>query len=91
MRVSLPTASAPAATGMLVMPPLRKMAVEVKPPPESVTEPAGVALPLPPLTATVTVSACAVVMLEAEGVTATVGVVFAGVVTTTVATPVELL
>jgi hypothetical protein len=44
------------------------------------TEPVGVGVPL---TATVTVSACAVVMLEADGVTFTVGVVFAGVVTVT--------
>jgi len=35
----------------------------------------GVGFPLPPLTATVTVSACVVGMLAADGVTVTVGVV----------------
>jgi hypothetical protein len=55
-----------------------------------VTEPVGVGLPLPPLTATITVKACAVVMLDAEGVTVTVGVVFGGVVTVTELVPVEL-
>ena len=44
-----------------------------------------------PLTATVTVRACAVVMLDADGVTITVGVVFKGVVTVTEFDPVALL
>jgi len=39
--------------------------------------PVGVGLPLPPLTATVTESACAGVMLAGDGVTVTVGVLFA--------------
>jgi hypothetical protein len=37
-----------------------------------------VGFPLPPLTATVTVKGCAVVMLAADGVTVTVGVISAG-------------
>jgi hypothetical protein len=37
-----------------------------------------VSLPVPPLTLTVTVKACAVVMLDADGVTVTAGV--AGVI-----------
>jgi hypothetical protein len=41
-----------------------------------ITEPVGVGLPVPPVTATVTVRACAVVMLVEEGVTVTVGVIF---------------
>ena len=36
--------------------------------------PVGVGLPLPPLTATVTDSGCAVVMLDEDGVTVKVGV-----------------
>jgi hypothetical protein len=48
-------------------------------------------LPVPPLTATVTVKACAVVMLAGVGVTVTVGVVFAGVVTVTGLDPDALL
>jgi hypothetical protein len=35
----------------------------------------GVGLPVPPLTVTVTVNVCAVVMLDEPGVTITVGVV----------------
>ena len=48
-------------------------------------------MPLPPLTVTVTVKACAVVMVEADGVTRTVGVTFRGVVTVTESDPVALL
>jgi hypothetical protein len=44
-----------------------------------------------PLTATVTVNGCAVVMLDADGVTVTVGVVFAGLVTVIEPVPVALL
>jgi hypothetical protein len=39
-----------------------------------VTEPVAVGLPLPPLTATVTVNPWTVVMLDGEGVTVTDGV-----------------
>jgi hypothetical protein len=42
-----------------------------------VAEPVGVGLPLPPLTPTVTVRGCAVVMLDDDGVTVTVGVILA--------------
>jgi hypothetical protein len=55
------------------LPPLKVAADEVYPPPLTVTEPVGV--PLLPDTETVTVSAWAVVILEEEGVTNTVGVV----------------
>ena len=47
----------------------------------SVTEPLDVGLPVPPFTATVTVKACAVVMLDADGVTVTVGVILGATVT----------
>jgi intracellular sulfur oxidation DsrE/DsrF family protein len=43
------------------------------------------------MTATVTVRACAVVMLDEDGLTDTVGVVFAGVVTVTEFEPAALL
>jgi hypothetical protein len=52
---------------------------EANPPPESVTEPVGVTFPVVPLTVIVTVRACAVVVLVADGVTVTVGVVTGGV------------
>jgi hypothetical protein len=48
-------------------------------------------LPLPPLTVTLTVNPCAVVMLEEDGVTETVGVTFPGAVTVTEFDPVALL
>ena len=44
----------------------------------NVTVPVGVGLPAPPLTTTVTVRGCAVVMLVADGVTVSVGVVSGG-------------
>lgn len=56
-----------------------------------VTEPVGAGLPVPVMTATVTVRACAVVMLDEPGVTVTVGVIFAGLVTATGVNPVALL
>jgi hypothetical protein len=43
----------------------------------SVTEPVGVGFPGPPTTTAVTVTDCAVVILDEDGVTVTVGVVFA--------------
>ena len=46
-----------------------------------VTEPVGVAAPLPLLTVTVTMVDCAVVMLEGDGDTVTVGVMADGAVT----------
>jgi hypothetical protein len=48
-------------------------------------------LPLPPLTVTFTDSTCVVVMLVGDGVTVSVGVVLAGVVTVTVFDPVAEL
>jgi hypothetical protein len=51
------------------------------------TEPVAFWLPVPPLTATVTVSACAVVMLDEDGFTVTDGAVAPGVVTDTEANP----
>jgi hypothetical protein len=56
-----------------------------------IAEPVGVGELLPPLTATVTVSGCAVVILDADGVTVTVGVVLAAAVTATEFDPVALL
>jgi hypothetical protein len=76
---------------IVALPLLRVAAAEVYPPPLSVTVPVGLELPVPPLTATATVRGCAVVMLEEDGVTVTVGVIFAGVVTVTVADPEALL
>jgi len=51
----------------------------------------GVGLPLPPLTVTVTGSAWAVVMFGEPGVTVSVGVINAEVVTVTVFEPVALV
>jgi hypothetical protein len=76
---------------IVALPLLRVAAADVYVPLVSVNDPVGVGLPVPPLTATVTLSACAVVMLEADGVTVTVGVVFAGAVTVTEFDPVALL
>jgi hypothetical protein len=58
---------------IVALPEVSVVAVEVYAPLVNVTEPVGVALPEVPLTATVTESDCAVVMLDAEGVTVTVG------------------
>jgi len=76
---------------MLAEPLLRAMALEAYPPPDTTTDPVGVGFPVPPLTTMVRVSDWEVVMLAAEGVTATVGVIFDGVVTATVADPPEPL
>jgi hypothetical protein len=48
-------------------------------------------LALPPATTTPTDKLCVVVIFAADGVSATVGVIFAGVVTVTSADPVALL
>jgi len=48
-------------------------------------------LPLPPPTATATVSACVEMMLDEDGVAVTVGVIKAGVVTVIEFVPVALL
>ena len=70
---------------MIVALPLpRVAAVDVYDPLVNVTEPVGVGMPLPPLTATDTERGCAVVMLDQGGFTATTGVSF---VTVTEAMP----
>jgi hypothetical protein len=56
---------------MVALPLCKVVAEEVKPPPVSVTVPVGAGLPL---TATVAVNPCAVVMLGEDGVTVTAGV-----------------
>jgi hypothetical protein len=89
--VSLPNASAPAAIAIVADPALSVVPPDVYPPPLSVTSPVGVGFPLPPFTATATVKACAVVMLVAEGATATAGVNVASVVTAIVVEPVAPL
>ena len=58
---------------IVVEPLLRVVAAEVYLPLVNVTVPVGVGLPVPPLTATVTLSDCVVVMLDTPGVTVTVG------------------
>jgi hypothetical protein len=86
--MSLPVESDPAGMLIVALPLLRVVAVEVYPPPLSVTKPVGVGVPL---TATVTVNGCAVVMLDELGVTVIVGVVFARVTVTAEEVPVALL
>ena len=74
--MSLPNASNPAGILIVALPLLRAVEFVEKPPvPVRITEPVGVRLSLPALTATVTVNPCIVVMLVEEGVTVTVGVV----------------
>ena len=68
-----PAASDPAGTIMVAEPELSVVVDEVKLPLERTIEPVGV--PSDPETATVTESACAVVMLPDAGMTDTVGVV----------------
>ena len=77
VRVSVPTASKPAAMFTVAFPAANVFDAEVNAPLLRVTEPVGTGLPLPPLTATTTERACAVVMLNDDGVTVMVGVVFA--------------
>jgi hypothetical protein len=88
--VLLPTESAPAAT-LKVAEPVASVFSVLYVPLVSVTDPVGVGLPLPPLTETVTVKACAVVMLDEDGVTTTVGVVFTRVTVTAEDEPVAVL
>ena len=56
---------------MVALPPLKVLAPELNPEAISVTEPVGM-IP-PPLTVTFTESACAVVMVDADGETVTAG------------------
>ena len=88
--MSVPAVSELAGMLIVALPLLKVIAAEVYPPLLNVTDPVGVGLPLPPFTETVTVSGCAVVMLEADGVTVTVGVDLAWV-TVTEFVPVALL
>jgi hypothetical protein len=81
--VLLPVTSDPAGMLIRTEPPFRVVAAELYGPAVSVTVPVG-GLPLPPLTTTVTESGCAVVILEEDGVTVIVGVVFTGAVAATV-------
>jgi hypothetical protein len=76
---------------IVALPPLRVTAPEEYVPLVRVTEPVGVGLLLPPVTATITDNACVAVMLDEPGVTVTVGVIKAGDVTVTVFDPVALL
>ena len=73
--------------------PLRVAVCVVMPPPESVTVPVDTAVEVPvSATVTATVSGCVVVMLDADGVTVTFGVVFVGgVVAVTITTVVPLV
>jgi len=86
--VSVPAARDPAGILIVALPLVNVATAEVYPPPESVTEPVGVGVPPTPI---VTDRDCNVVMLDGEGVTVTVGVVFAGFVTVTVLDPVAVL
>jgi hypothetical protein len=70
----VPLASDPAGMLIVAMPPLRVAAADVKLPLLSITEPVGVGLPVPPLTATLTDNDWAVVMVVEDGVTVIVGV-----------------
>jgi hypothetical protein len=69
-------ASEPAGIVTDALPPVSVVAAEVYVPLLSVTVPVGVGLLLPPLKFTVTITACAILTLARDGVTATVGVVF---------------
>jgi hypothetical protein len=82
-RLSVPALSELAGILIVALPLVRVVAVEVYPPPVSNTVPDGVGLPLPPFTATVTVKGRDPVMLDADGVTVTVGVILFTVSVTT--------
>jgi hypothetical protein len=73
---------------MVAVPPTRLVGAEVYPPLERVTLPVAVGFPVPPFTVTVTGSSWAVVMLDGDGVTVTLGV---SKVTVTEVEPVALL
>lgn len=76
MSVSLPTANSPAGMVIIALPFDSVAEGEALAPAVTATEPVGAGLPLPPLTATVSVKGWAAVMLNDPGVTETVGVVF---------------
>jgi hypothetical protein len=71
----------------VALPEVSIVAAEVYVPLLTVTDPVGVALPEPPLTATVTESDCAVVILDAEGETVKTGATGPGAVNVTDAVP----
>jgi hypothetical protein len=87
----VPTGREPAGTLIVTLPLLSAVAAEVKLPLFRTTVPLGVGLPVPPFTATVTVNACAVVMLVADRVTVSTGVIFTCVTVTAEDMPVALL
>jgi hypothetical protein len=91
VRVSFPTLKLFAGTVKVYLPPESVPADEVNPPPDSVADPVGTGLSMPPLMATIAVNSCAVVMLVAEGDTVTVAVIFACVTVTVGDVPVALL
>ena len=70
--LSVPAASEPAGTPIVALPPDNGTGSEPYLPIISHIDPVGAGLPLPPLTATVTINGCAVLMLDEEGVTVTV-------------------
>jgi len=69
----VPNVSVPAETVIVALPLLKAVDGEVNVPDESVTEPVGMGFPPPPLTATVALNPCVVLMDSGEGVTVTVG------------------
>ena len=73
MSVSLPALSELAGMLMVAAPPLSVTAAEVYSPPDRVTAPVGVGLPLPSLTRTATLKVLVVNMLDEDGVAVTVG------------------
>ena len=73
--VSGPTVSDPPRILMVALPLTSVVGAEVYPPPVSVTVPVGVGFPVPPLTVISTLKACAVVMLDKDGLTVTLGVI----------------
>lgn len=81
--VSVPVDNDSAGMLMVAFPLLRGAPADVYPPLARVTVPLGTDFPVPPLTATLTVNGCAVVMLVCDGVTESTGAVFAGAVTGT--------
>lgn len=87
----MPTGSTPAAILIDTLPFTGPGPATVFVPIAIVSEPVGVGLPVPPLTATVTVRICAVVIVDGENVADTVGVDLLGAPTETVVTPLVLL
>ena len=76
--VSVPADNDPAGMLMVALPLLRDAPADVYPPPARITVPVGTGFSVPPMTATVTANGWAFVMLVGDGVTLSVGAVFAG-------------